>query len=369
MILVTGGLGYIGSHICLELIKQNKEFCIVDDLSNGSSLVTQYFKNAFGKDIKCYIIDMKDYNNLKQVFIFNNIDQVIHLAGYKSVIESLEDPEKYYTNNIMSTLNLLKCMEEFNCNKLVFSSSASVYGEAEAPVNENTPTNPMNPYAKSKWLIEEILHDYFKYKKFKISILRYFNPIGSEENGFLGDKPNDNCCNVMSYLVRTALGQEEIFNKEFGKHFKLGKDTSLKTQKVFKIYGDKFDTKDGTAIRDFVHVVDLAQVHINALNLLEISDNETYEIYNIGTGNGFTIKELLETFQKVNDIKIPYEITEERQGEIPISYTNTTKAALLLDWNPQKTIEDMCRDSYRFMINYIKYESEDISNYGKQINR
>lgn len=366
MILVTGGLGYIGSHICLELLKQEKEFCIVDDLSNGHMSTVKYLENRFDKKIKYYIVDMKNYNELKQVFLFNEIDYVIHLAGYKSVIESIDQPCKYYENNIMSTLNLLKCMEEFNCNKIVFSSSASVYGEAEAPVSENSSLNPMNPYAKSKYIIEEILKDYYEYKNFKICILRYFNPIGSEENGFLGDVPNDNCCNVMSYIIRTALGQEEIFEREFGKKFKLQEDTVLRTQKTFKIYGDKFETKDGTSIRDFVHVVDLANVHISALGLLQITDSRTYEVFNIGTGNGFTIKELLEAFQKVNQLEIPYEIVDARQGEIPISYTSTTKASLLLNWNPKKTLEDMCKDSFKFMINYIKSEGKDYSEYGRE---
>lgn len=365
MILVTGGLGYIGSHICLELLKQDKEFCIVDNLSNGHMSVVNYLENISGKKVNFNLVDMKNYNELRKVFMFNDIDYVIHLAGYKSVIESIEEPEKYYTNNIVSTLNLLRCVEEFNCNKLVFSSSASVYGNAEPPITENTNTNPMNPYAKSKLIIEDILNDYYKHKNFKIVILRYFNPIGSEENGFLGDVPNDNCCNVMSYLIKTALGQEEIFNREFGINFNLEENTILKTQKIFKIYGDKFETKDGTAIRDFVHVVDLAKVHINALEQTDMSIDGLYEIYNIGTSNGFTIKELLDTFQKVNDIKIPYEIVKEREGEIPISCASTTKAELLLNWNPKKTLEDMCRDSYKFMINYIKYEGKDYKDYGR----
>lgn len=331
-ILVTGGLGYIGSHTCVELLKENYEVVVIDNLSNSKIDVVTKIKEITGKDIKFYHEDVCDETALEKIFTENEISAVIHFAGYKAVGESVEKPIMYYENNLISTLKLCKIMKKYGCKKLVFSSSATVYGNPKSlPIKEDFPLSTTNPYGTTKLMIEQILSDiYVSDNDFSIAILRYFNPIGAEKSGLLGENPNGIPNNLMPYIVRVATKELECLN----------------------VFGNDYDTKDGTGVRDYIHVVDLAKGHIKAIE--KILKDKGINYYNLGTGNGYSVLDLVTTFERVNNVKINYKITNRRPGDIAACYADPTKAKEELHWSAKLGIEDMCRDSYNFILKQNK---------------
>lgn len=332
-ILVTGGCGYIGSHTCCELLNKGHNVIIIDNLSNSKKEVVNYIKEITGCDVTLYIGDVCDKDLLRKIFNENKIDSVIHFAGYKAVGESVKLPLKYYRNNLDSTLSLCEVMSEFDCKNLVFSSSATVYGiPKKLPIKEDFPLSTTNPYGTTKLMIERILKDlYTSDNTWHIALLRYFNPIGAHSSGLLGEDPNGIPNNLMPYIVKVATGELECLS----------------------IFGDDYDTKDGTGVRDYIHVVDLALGHIAAIE--KINKEPGVYTYNLGTGVGYSVLDLVKTFSKVNNITVNYKIAPRRPGDIAECYADTTKASDELHWHATKTIEDMCRDSYNFAIkNKIK---------------
>lgn len=326
-ILVTGGAGFIGSHICVELLKEGKDVIIVDNFCNSKPEVLDYIKDITGKDFKFYEIDMTDKKALDKVFFKNHIDSVIHLAGLKAVGESVEKPIEYYSNNLIANLNLLTLMKKYRCKKLVFSSSATVYGTPKSvPIPETAGRSTTNPYGATKLMMEDILMDVAKADDtFSIILLRYFNPIGAHESGLIGENPEGIPNNLMPYIANVAAGKLP----------------------ELKVFGNDYPTKDGTGVRDFIHVVDLAKGHLKALEKIE--NEKGLFIYNLGTGNGYSVLDLVHTFEKVNNVKIPYKIVERRPGDIAECYADPTKAMNELHWKAEKTLEDMCRDSWNFI--------------------
>ncbi len=332
-ILVTGGCGYIGSHTCCELLNKGHNVIIIDNLSNSKKEVVNYIKEITGHDVTLYIGDVCDKDLLRKIFNENKIDSVIHFAGYKAVGESVKLPLKYYRNNLDSTLSLCEVMSEFDCKNLVFSSSATVYGiPKKLPIKEDFPLSTTNPYGTTKLMIERILKDlYTSDNTWHIALLRYFNPIGAHSSGLLGEDPNGIPNNLMPYIVKVATGELECLS----------------------IFGDDYDTKDGTGVRDYIHVVDLALGHIAAIH--KIDKEPGVYTYNLGTGVGYSVLDLVNAFSKVNNINVNYKIAPRRPGDIAECYADTTKASRELQWHATKTIEDMCRDSYNFAIkNKIK---------------
>lgn len=332
-ILVTGGCGYIGSHTCCDLLNKGHNVIIIDNLSNSKKEVVNYIKEITGRDVTLYIGDVCDKDLLRKIFNENKIDSVIHFAGYKAVGESVKLPLKYYRNNLDSTLSLCEVMSEFDCKNLVFSSSATVYGiPKKLPIKEDFPLSTTNPYGTTKLMIERILKDlYTSDNTWHIALLRYFNPIGAHSSGLLGEDPNGTPNNLMPYIVKVATGELECLS----------------------IFGDDYDTKDGTGVRDYIHVVDLALGHIAAIE--KIDKEPGVYTYNLGTGVGYSVLDLVKTFIKVNNINVNYKIAPRRPGDIAECYADTTKASRELQWHATKTIEDMCRDSYNFAIkNKIK---------------
>lgn len=332
-ILVTGGCGYIGSHTCCELLNKGHNVIIIDNLSNSKKEVVNYIKEITGRDVTLYIGDVCDKDLLRKIFNENKIDSVIHFAGYKAVGESVKLPLKYYRNNLDSTLSLCEVMSEFDCKNLVFSSSATVYGiPKKLPIKEDFPLSTTNPYGTTKLMIERILKDlYTSDNTWHIALLRYFNPIGAHSSGLLGEDPNGIPNNLMPYIVKVATGELECLS----------------------IFGDDYDTKDGTGVRDYIHVVDLALGYIAAIH--KIDKEPGVYTYNLGTGVGYSVLDLVKTFSKVNNINVNYKIAPRRPGDIAECYADTTKASDELHWHATKTIEDMCRDSYNFAIkNKIK---------------
>jgi len=332
-ILVTGGCGYIGSHTCCELLNKGHNVIIIDNLSNSKKEVVNYIKEITGRDVTLYIGDVCDKDLLRKIFNENKIDSVIHFAGYKAVGESVKLPLKYYRNNLDSTLSLCEVMSQFDCKNLVFSSSATVYGiPKKLPIKEDFPLSTTNPYGTTKLMIERILKDlYTSDNTWHIALLRYFNPIGAHSSGLLGEDPNGIPNNLMPYIVKVATGELECLS----------------------IFGDDYDTKDGTGVRDYIHVVDLALGHIAAIE--KIDKEPGVYTYNLGTGVGYSVLDLVKTFIKVNNINVNYKIAPRRPGDIAECYADTTKASDELHWHATKTIEDMCRDSYNFAIkNKIK---------------
>lgn len=330
-ILVTGGCGYIGSHTCCELLNKGHNVIIIDNLSNSKKEVVNYIKEITGRDVTLYIGDVCDKDLLRKIFNKNKIDSVIHFAGYKAVGESVKLPLKYYRNNLDSTLSLCEVMSEFDCKNLVFSSSATVYGiPKKLPIKEDFPLSTTNPYGTTKLMIERILKDlYTSDNTWHIALLRYFNPIGAHSSGLLGEDPNGIPNNLMPYIVKVATGELECLS----------------------IFGDDYDTKDGTGVRDYIHVVDLALGHIAAIE--KIDKEPGVYTYNLGTGVGYSVLELVKTFSKVNNINVNYKIAPRRPGDIAECYADTTKASDELHWHATKTIEDMCRDSYNLSLIHI----------------
>lgn len=328
-ILLTGGLGYIGSHTAVELLTSGKDIVIVDDLSNSKIEVKDKIKEITGKDFTFIEGDLKDYSFTEEVFKNNNIDSIIHFAGYKAVGESVAKPVMYYENNIMSTLNLLKCMEKYNVYNMVFSSSATVYGVTqEMPLKEDFPTGATNPYGRTKLFIEEILKDYQNANKnFNFALLRYFNPIGAHESGLIGEDPNGIPNNLMPYITKVATG-------------KLAE---------LSIFGNDYPTEDGTGVRDYIHVCDLARGH--ALAIEKLNENPGIFICNLGTGKGYSVLEIVNTFNRVNGDLVKFKFTDRRPGDIAICYADTEKAEKELHFKTTKTLEDMCKSSYEFEKN------------------
>ena len=326
-ILVTGGAGFIGSHICVELLNEGKEIIVVDNFCNSKPEVLDKIKEITGKEFKFYELDMTDKKALDRVFFKHHIDAVIHLAGLKAVGESVEKPIEYYYNNLVANMNLLELMKKYRCKKIVFSSSATVYGTPETvPIPETAARSTTNPYGATKLMMEDILMDVAKADdSFRIVLLRYFNPIGAHESGLIGENPEGIPNNLMPYINLVALGKLEKLN----------------------VFGNDYPTKDGTGVRDFIHVVDLAKGHLKALEKIE---NESgLFIYNLGTGTGYSVLELVQTFEKVNNVKVDYQIVERRPGDIAECYADPTKAREELNWSATKTLEDMCRDSWNFI--------------------
>ncbi len=330
-VLVTGGTGYIGSHTVVELLNEGKEVIIADNFSNSKTEVLDAIEKITGKRPKIYNIDCRSAESLEKIFEENHIDSVINFAGYKAVGESVKLPLKYYNNNLFEAITLLEVMQKFNCKKFIFSSSATIYGDPGVPeyVEEMGRGKTSNPYGTTKAMIEQILEDlYISDNSWNICILRYFNPIGAHESGMLGENPNGIPNNLMPYIMKVASGKLEKLN----------------------IFGNDYDTKDGTGMRDYLHVVDLAEGHVKALDKLDKEDSGLF-IYNLGTGTPYSVLDIVTTFEKVNNIKIPYEIVPRRPGDLAIYYANCKKANEELGWVAKKGIEDMCRDSWNFEKN------------------
>jgi len=324
-VLVTGGIGYIGSHTVVELINEGMDVVIIDNLSNSKEEVHGILEEITGKKIPFYIGDVCDKDLLRKIFIEERIDWVIHFAGYKAVGESVLNPLKYYRNNLDSTMSLLEVMEEFGVYNIVFSSSATVYGKpASLPINEDFPLSTTNPYGTTKLFIEHILNDlYVANPKWNITILRYFNPIGASKTGLIGENPNDIPNNLMPYIVKVASGELECLS----------------------VFGDDYDTIDGTGVRDYIHVIDLARGHVLSLK----NKDSGIHIYNLGTGRGTSVLELVRTFEEVNGVKVNYKIVERRPGDIDECYASIEKASRELDFKPIYDIHDMCLDAYNFI--------------------
>ena len=328
-VLVTGGLGFIGSHTVVELLNADYDVVVVDDLYNSSLDVKDKIKEITGKDFKLYIDNVCDEKKMDEIFSLEKPEAVIHFAAYKAVGESVQKPLMYYENNLLSTINLCKAMIKNNCMKIIFSSSATVYGDPEKlPITEDQKVGgTTNPYGTSKLMIEQILKDVtISNDKFGAIVLRYFNPIGAHKSGLIGEKPNGIPNNLMPYIVRVASGELEILS----------------------VFGDDYDTHDGTGVRDYIHVVDLAKGHLKALE--KANDFTGIDYYNLGTGTGYSVLDLVKAFEKVNGIKVPYKIVERRSGDIASCYADPSKAEKELGWKAELGIEDMMKDSYNFIL-------------------
>jgi len=328
VVLITGGAGYIGTHTLIELAKDNIDFIVYDNLYNSSKEALKRVEQIIGKKITFIKGDIRDIDSLKKLFNSYKIDSVIHFAGLKAVGESVAKPLKYYDNNINGTIKLLEVMSQFNCKKIIFSSSATVYGDPKiVPISEDSQVGVglTNPYGKSKYFIEEILKDlYSSDNEWKIVILRYFNPIGAHESGLIGEDPNDIPNNLMPYITQVAVGKLDRLS----------------------IFGDDYNTHDGTGVRDYIHVVDLANGHLKALKILD-KINKVEEI-NLGTGKGYSVLDVVKAFEKASEKRVNYKIAKRREGDIAKCYANPTKAKKLLNWEAKKDLEQMCKDSWRW---------------------
>ncbi len=327
-ILVTGGCGYIGSHTCVELLDEGYDIVVVDNFFNSKPEVIDKIKEISKRDFKFYEGDICDKNLMNKIFDEEKIDAVIHFAGYKAVGESVKKPLMYYRNNIDSTLTLCEVMNKHNVKKLVFSSSATVYGKPKKlPIKEDFPLSTTNPYGTTKIMIEEILKDlYISDNSWSIAVLRYFNPIGAHESGLIGEDPNDIPNNLMPYIMKVATGQLECLS----------------------VFGNDYDTKDGTGVRDYIHVVDLSKGHIKAIE--KIKNTVGIDYYNLGTGKGYSVLEIVDNFSKVNNVKVHYKIAPRRPGDIDACYADPSYAKEQLGWVAEKGIEEMCKDSYHFVM-------------------
>lgn len=326
-ILVTGGTGYIGSHTCVELLNKGYEVVVFDNLYNSQIDVVDKIESITGKKITFYKADMLDKESMRPVFEENTFDAVIHFAGLKAVGESVAKPLFYYQNNITGTLNLCELMKEYNCKKIIFSSSATVYGEPEQiPITEKCPKGTCtNPYGWTKSMLEQMLTDlYVADNEWSVVLLRYFNPIGAHESGLLGESPNGIPNNLMPYIMQVAVGKLP----ELG------------------VFGNDYDTPDGTGVRDYIHVVDLAKGHVNAIE--KVTAVKDVNIYNLGTGNGYSVLDIVKAFEAANGVKIPYVIKPRRAGDIATCYADPKKAKDELGWEAKYDLQCMCEDSWRF---------------------
>ncbi len=328
-VLVTGGTGYIGSHTCVEFIEKGQEVVILDNLSNSKAEVVDFIEKITGIRPKFYLADLLDREAVKKVFDENEIECVIHFAGFKAVGESVAKPIEYYENNIVGTLNLLNEMRDHGCFKLVFSSSATVYGKPKTvPIKEDFSLSTTNPYGTTKLYIEQILKDLcVSDERFSVVLLRYFNPIGAHKSGLIGDNPNGIPNNLMPYVTRVAKGILPHLN----------------------VFGDDYDTPDGTGVRDYIHVIDLAAGHYSALKALS---EKGVHIYNLGTGNGCSVLDIINAFERVNGVKIPYQIAPRRPGDIAECYADASKAEFELGWKACITLDEMCASAWNFEKNH-----------------
>ncbi|MGN9161392.1 UDP-glucose 4-epimerase GalE [Clostridium sulfidigenes] len=325
-VLVTGGMGYIGSHTTVELLKEGYEVVIVDNLSNSKELVKDRIKAITGKEPKFYKYDVLNKEDMDKVFSENTIDSVIHFAGFKAVGESVAKPLEYYHNNLTSTFVLLELMRKYGVKNFVFSSSATVYGDAKIiPITEEAPLSATNPYGRTKLMLEEILRDlYSSDNSWNIALLRYFNPVGAHESGTIGEDPCGIPNNLMPFITKVAIGE----------------------LKELSVFGDDYDTPDGTGVRDYIHVVDLAKGHLKALEKLKT--NSGLVTYNLGTGNGYSVLDIVKAFSEASGREIPYKITARRPGDIATCYSEPRKANEELGWTAEKGIKEMCEDSWRW---------------------
>lgn len=334
-ILVTGGAGYIGSHTCVELIQRGYEPVVFDNLMNSSEESLKRVEKITGKKVKFYKTDMCDREGLRKIFKENEFDSVIHFAGLKAVGESVQKPLLYYSNNIGGTLTLLEVMDEFNVRKIVFSSSATVYGTPERlPLDEDCALSTTNPYGATKLMLENMMKDLFVAdNRWNIILLRYFNPVGAHESGLIGEDPKGIPNNLTPFVAKVAAGKLEIIN----------------------VFGNDYPTKDGTGVRDYIHVVDLSLGHIAAIQKL---NNPGVHIYNLGTGNGYSVLEVITAFEKACGKKLPYRICERRAGDIAECYASPDKAAKDLGWTATRGIDEMCASLW-------KWQTQNPDGYGK----
>lgn len=329
-VLVTGCCGYIGSHTCVELLENNYEVIGLDNFSNSKKVVLSKIKEITGKDIKFYEGNMLDKAILNKIFNENKIDLVIDFAAFKAVGESVEKPIEYYINNLSSVLTLLSIMKEHNVKSLIFSSSATVYGDPKTiPITEECPTGgTTNPYGTSKLYVEGVLKDlYASDNSWNICIFRYFNPVGAHPSGLIGEEPNGIPANLMPFIAKVANKELECLN----------------------IFGDDYDTPDGTGVRDYIHIMDLAKAHLNGIEKLNKEGHGLF-IYNLGTGHGYSVLEMVKAFEKVNNIKVNYKIAPRRPGDIATCYADSKKAEQELNWTCKYTLEDMCKDAYNYIL-------------------
>jgi len=329
MVLVTGGAGYIGSHTCVELDDAGFDFVVYDNLCNSSKESLSRVEKIIGKEVKFVEGDIRDADALQKVFDTYEIDSVIHFAGLKAVGESVEKPLEYYDNNVSGTVVLCEVMQKNGCKKIVFSSSATVYGDPHTtPIKEDFPLSATNPYGRSKLFIEEILRDVFvSDSEWKIVLLRYFNPVGAHESGTIGEDPNGIPNNLMPFISQTAVGKREKLS----------------------VFGGDYDTHDGTGVRDYIHVVDLAQGHVKALN--KIADLNAVLTVNLGTGNGYSVLDMVKAFEKASGKKVPYEIAPRRAGDIAKCFADPSYAKETLGWEATRGIDEMCEDTWRWQSN------------------
>ncbi len=335
-ILVTGGAGYIGSHTCVELLNDNYDVVVLDNLSNSSEESLNRVRRITGQSIDFYKTDLLDKKNIAAIFLDHKIDAVIHFAGLKAVGESVSIPLKYFHNNITGTLNLLSVMKDANVKNIVFSSSATVYGNpATLPIKEDFPLSATNPYGRTKLMIEEILKDlYHSDKNWNIALLRYFNPVGAHSSGEIGEDPAGIPNNLMPYISGVAVGSLPEVN----------------------VFGNDYDTSDGTGVRDYIHVVDLALGHIRILPTLFAHPGMV--IYNLGTGKGYSVLEMIKGFEAASGKKIPYKITERRPGDVAACWADPSKALREISWKAEKTLYDMCKDTWH-------WQTKNPDGYGK----
>ncbi len=328
-ILITGGAGYIGTHTCIELLNLGEDIVVIDNFSNSKPRAVELVKEITGRDFPFYEIDIIDENALDKVFAENKIESVIHFAGLKAVGESVQKPIAYYHNNIVSTLMLCKVMAKHDVFRIVFSSSATVYGSPkEVPIKEDFPLSTTNPYGSTKLMIEQILRDlYISDDRWSIALLRYFNPIGAHKSGKIGEDPNGIPNNLLPFISQVAVGKLDYL----------------------RVFGDDFDTVDGTGVRDYIHVTDLALGHVKALDKIAASNGVA--TYNLGTGNGYSVLEIVRAFEKASGVEIPYKIIGRRQGDIAKCYADATKAKNELGWEAIRGLDEMCEDLWRFAKN------------------
>lgn len=328
-VLVTGGAGYIGSHTCVELLNAGHDVIVIDNLSNSKQESLNRVETITGKTISFYKDDVRDKHRLLAIFQAHFIDAVIHFAGYKAVGESVEMPLEYYQNNLTGSLELLSVMKSMNVKNLVFSSSATVYGDPhEVPIKENFPLSATNPYGRSKLMVEEVCADlHASDTTWNIVLLRYFNPVGAHKSGLIGEDPSGIPNNLMPYISQVAIGKRE---------------------KLF-VYGNDYATADGTGVRDYIHVVDLAKGHVNALE--HLNSKPGLVVYNLGTGTGYSVLEMIAALEVASGRKIPYEITDKRAGDVAVCYADTSLAREKLNWQAQYDINDIAADTWRWQLN------------------
>lgn len=327
-ILVTGGAGFIGSHTCVELLNAGYEIVVVDNLYNSSEKSLDRVRELTGKDFQFYPFDIRDKENMRKIFEDHKIDACIHFAGLKAVGESVKKPLEYYDNNIGGTIALCEVMREYGCKKIVFSSSATVYGSSNiSPLKEDMKTGgTTNPYGTTKYMIEIILEDFHKGdNEWGVTLLRYFNPIGAHKSGRIGENPNGIPNNLMPYITQVAIGKLPYLN----------------------VFGDDYDTPDGTGVRDYIHVVDLALGHVKAVDKL-LKDEPAVNVYNLGTGNGYSVLDIVKAFEQASGQKIEYKIAPRRPGDLDVCYSDATKAFNELGWKAERGLLEMCEDSWRW---------------------